>query len=86
MHAVISAGLDGWGLYIAPNAPSIPAWNDPEAITLIGFPTFWDAWAFCVANCGYDTTAGLPQATRIATLRPPPDAGRAPPPHQPRLL
>ena len=55
-----------YGLYIG-------AWNDPDRITLDGFATNWEAWAFCICNGMNDPLPDTP-ANRFYTRRPPSQA------------
>lgn len=45
------------------------AWNDPDRISLQGFATAWDAWAFAVAHTMEDPAP--PQVSREWTNKPP---------------
>ena len=53
---------NGWGLSIAPNCPNddFLHWADPDLISLCGFTTAFDAWAFAIAHLMIDPSAGLP--------------------------
>ena len=42
-------------IFVKPSQPGFEAYgihfqNEEEAFTLLGFPTFWSAWAFCICN------------------------------------
>jgi len=77
MQASIATGRGyGWTLFVWPNAPDVPAWQDKAQVVLDGFPTMWDAWAFCVATLGVDPLSSSPDWARKFTLRPPEGAGR----------
>ena len=55
----------------------IGAWHDPDHVTLEGFASGWDAWAFAVAHGIGDPSADHPEFARKQFNRPP-----APPPEE----